>query len=327
MLIDNKPRLFVWGSCDLRDIVDCEIISKNYELDHDIKNVSSFRSLNSSDPSFRFPTATTLLSAYETISSIADRVDESLHVASKTRRLKAYHYQIHKEICKFPHIDYFRKYSTNNDILVINFSSELYTRYISPINKFTLIPPMMELAKMDDPLHWLYKEYLIKSEHHMSFDTKEIQLMTYDYLKDFIKDIHEIFKDRVILVKTHLTNLSYSDETLSVNRHLINCNTHIPFYKQTRIMTSPIDHSYADKMASHILRKFVHVYKEDIPIVQADSPVFMDVNHKWGASPFHLHKKTNSRLAEQLNSCILKIVEKQRLSSLQLSGGEASIGP
>jgi hypothetical protein len=163
---------------------------------------------------------------------------------------------------------------------------------------------MKNLENPDNCLHWLYKEYFTKEEFLLSFDTKESLELSFDLMVDFARDIYEIFQDRVILVKTHFSNFVISENhkigTVQVGPG------HLLYYKQTKVITDPLDHHYAERLSLIILNKFRHHYKSDLSFISMNEPVFLDANHRLGFSQFHIDIKSRDKIAKLIYEELVK---------------------
>jgi hypothetical protein len=287
-----KPKIFLFGACDLYQAVIIDTIRKEYKIDCIPDTLKSPDSLDLSTclkPKF----STSIRSLYTQPNEIANRAYDTLRQAPD---LKYYHYELYREIVKFPYLEYYKKEAGPDDILIMNLSSELYTKASIKSELFTITPmPGIGLSDPSDYLHWLYSEYLTKNTYQVPFDEEESLNITYDLLQDFAKSIYNIFQNRVILVKTHITNLMISTD-LSVKKIDVPVEGNIPFYKPSKIMKHPLDHTYAQRATNLLLNKFHKWYKSDIPIVDLKDPVFMDPNHQYGPAPFHLDKISNYKI-------------------------------
>lgn len=300
----TKPRLFVWGTCDLHDCVNIDIIRKNFEIDVRRDEPQSL-DLCTDYGSRKDWFVPSLISLYSDTNEIAAAVYESLATAKTP--LDSQHFNIYNEIVKFPYLEYFKNNVTENDYLILSFSSELYTKIFTKKNKFTLLPLMTITRQPSDILHWVFKDLISKAAYQMPFDDQQSLNLTYEILKDFARDLHAIFKDRIIIVKTHLTNLAYSKDTSTVHKVFISCDSHIPFYSTSRLALHNNDHSYAEKWSELIIKQFKRFYPDDIPVVRSHTPVFLDLNHKWGASPFHLHTNSSYQIGLILYDTLNKL--------------------
>jgi len=302
-----KPKIFLFGACDLYQAVNIDTIRKDFVIDAMPKGLSEIDHIDFSigvKPKF----STSMLSMYTAPNAIANRVHDSLY---NNLTLKKYHFELNREILKFSYLKYFAESAGPNDILVMNLSSELYTKIQVKSEIFTAIPILSDsnVNNPDDPLHWLYKEYLTKEAYQVPFDDEESVNNTYLLLKDFARDIYEIFQDRVIIVRTHMTDLALLKFN-KVEKIQVPLEGTVPFYKTSKIMHDPADHTYAVRLMNLFVNKFKLWYKQDIPVVSLDGPVFVDVNHPLGYAPFHLHMISNYQLGLNIHKELIKMKDK-----------------
>lgn len=305
-----KPRLFALGGCDLWDAIDSSILRKHFAIDRYIFPKSNI--LDGIDPIQSRPTfsATSLRSLYAAPGDIALRIHESIQ---GNKNLDIHHQGIYEEILKYPYLEFYKTHAGPNDILLLSFSPELYTKFSKKSECFTMIPLMKRLEDTSDPMHWLYKEFLSNESYHIAFDESENLNITYDIMKDFARDIREIFGNRIIVVKTHLSDKLMSDSLGKVVQHRISCEKNIPFYKVSKIMHTPTDHSYAKRMTDLIIQRFLRIYNGDLPVVELDErDIFIDAEHRYGAAPFHLHKVSTSKIGEKILLEILKLTANKK---------------
>lgn len=307
---DNTlPKLFLFGACDLHDIVDNEVMSSNFDVvSYSPNNTNlSFQELDFEKSTFP-GSGTSIISLYTNPGNIAQRITDTLY-SKKNKNTNDV--LIYKEVAKFPYLNFYKKYAGPNDYLIISFSAEIYTKILCAQECFTGLPAMKKLASPASNLHWLFKEYLQQDRYHLPFDTKESLELSFDMLVDFARDIYEIFQDRVILVKTHFADFvignDYSVTKLKVDP------TDLLFYKQTKIITDPTDHKYAERLSMIILNKFKHHYKSDLPIVKLDEYVFLDTHHKWGVSQFHLDQHSRNKISKKIYEEIAKKIAAKKV--------------
>lgn len=305
-----KSKLFLFGGCDLHDIVKNDLLYRDYDIVGGDWSLNSEKSDFSIDFNKRgFPgMGTSIISLYTSTGSIAQRVLDTLSTGNK--RDIILNKNIYNEILKFPYLDFYKKHAGPNDYLILGFSPELYTKVINKGECFSCLPAMSILENPDNCLHWLYKEYFINENHMLSFDTKESLEWSFDLMVDFARDIYDIFQDRVILVKTHFSNFAISSDH-SVKEVEIG-PSHLLYYKQTKIISDPTDHKYADRLSTIIMNKFRHHYKADLDLIQLDEPVFLDEYHRWGYSQFHIDFRSRNKIA----SLIHKSIPSRGLTSL-----------
>lgn len=295
----TKPRLFLWGSCDLHESVDIDVIRQHFAID-----INDYRLENQHSLEFSLgygPMTTSLISLYTPPSLIAYRVRSTLLEQPK---LSNHHYVANREICKFPYLQFLKNNATNKDIFILSFSTEAYTKIFANSERFTMLSLMNHIAHKLDPLHWLYEEYFTRSEYQMPFDNPCNINESNAMLQDFARDIYEIFGDRIICVKTHLSNFGYHNS--KVINYPVSCDRNIPFYKTSKLALHDNDHTYFQKQADFIIRKFLIYYKAEVPIVEMKEPVFLDLNHKWGVAPFHLHQFSTYKIGLEIYKKLLK---------------------
>jgi len=297
----KKSKIFLYGGCDLQDIADNPIIQKNFEIvrsNHTIVDNSDFDFNNRSFPHM----GTSIISLYTDPGPIAQRVLETL-TTSKKRDL-IINREPYNEIVKFPYLDFYKKNAGPDDYLLLSFSPEIYTKFYRLGECFTCFPAMRQLENPENSLHWLYKEYFTKDEFLLSFDTKESLELSFDLMVDFARDIYEIFQDRVLLIKTHFSNFIISDDYKIKSMKIGPDN--LLYYKQTKIITDPLDHSYADRLSMIIMNKFRHHYSSNLNLIQLNDTVFLDANHRQGLSPFHVDLKSRDKIAKLVCEDLLK---------------------
>lgn len=306
ILSSQKPKIFLFGACDLFQAVNIDTIRKEYTIDAIPLNLRQADTLDFNTclkPKF----STSMVSLYTKPNELANRLHEYL---SKETDLKKYHYSFYREIVKYPYLKYFKESAGPNDIFIMNFSSELYTKMHTNSEKFTIIPaPDIDVKNPADKLHWLYKEYIINDVYQVPFDDEESLNNTYDLLQDFAKEIHKIFNDRVILVKTHVTDLALNTDA-KIEKIPVALQATIPFYKPTKIMSHPLDHTYAQRATNLLLKKFRKWYSSDIPVVSVTDTLFVDLNHPYGYAPFHLHNFSNYKVGINIYNELTKMTNR-----------------
>jgi hypothetical protein len=300
---DNRDiKLFLYGGCDLHDIVENPIIEKHFEV---IKS-GSLIGTDTGDLNFNKGTfstvGTSLISLYTKPGPIAQRVLETLVTARK--RDVFINRDTYNEIVKFPMLSFYKKHAGPNDYLLLSFSPEIYTKFRKSTECFTCVPTMKNLENPDNCLHWLYTEYLRKEEFLLPFDTKESLELSFDLMVDFARDIYEIFQDRVILVKTHFSNFAIGNDFRI--KKIQSSPKHLLYYKQTKIITDPLDQNYADRLSMIIMKKFRHHYRNDLSFIQLTDPVFLDLNHRYGVSQFHIDAKSRDSIARLIYQDLVK---------------------
>jgi hypothetical protein len=299
----KRSKLFLYGGCDLQDIAANDLLQRDfdvvdYAVDTGIIDNSNLNFFNRSSPEM----GTSIISLYTKPGPIAQRVLDTLSTAG--RRSVLINSQAYNEIVKFPHLNFYKKNAGPQDYLLVGFSPEVYTKCLVANECFSCLPSMKILEDPNNCLHWLYKEYFTKEEFLLPFDTKESLEWSFDLMVDFAKDIYEIFQDRVILVKTHFSNF-----VIDSNYKVKNVKfgpSHLLYYRQTKIMSTPTDHTYAEKLSMIIMNKFQHHYKSNLNTIQLDEPVFIDANHKWGYSQFHIDLNSRNKIANLIHKNIIE---------------------
>lgn len=293
-------KLFLFGGCDLADIANEEILKNNYTIvdyKHNFGNVE-YGSLEWSK--MRFPEqGTTTISMFTEPGPIALRLTEQLYKLGKKRISE--NTFIYHEIAKFPYFEFYKKYAGTNDYLLMSLGPELFTRMKCGREYFTILPNMYKLSNQFDPLHWLFKDYICKEKYHITFDDEPSLYEGFIFSKSFLKNLEEIFQNRIILVKPHISNLIIKDGQISkINTSLKN----VLFYKSNKIVRDGSDWSYAEKLWGTIITAFQRKYSYELPIVELDKDesIFLDANHRWGVSPFHLDKPTRIKIAKEITA-------------------------
>jgi len=295
----KKPTVFYFGACDVGIALNNPLIKNNFSLFTNERKVDSLDFDTCWFPSY----STSLISLYTPPpSEIASRVYDSL---VKCKELTSHHYQAYREIFKYPYLENFAKHAGPNDILVINFSSELYTKILCKSEWFTLLPCFGNFNQPDDPLKWLIDEYLIKKEYQVPGDSEISVNDAWDLLARFADDVYKIFKNRVVLVNTHLTDLSiYKGKIVKtpIKQQLS--------YRQSKLSTDYIEHNYAQRITSMVIKKFRIRYPDELPVVAIDDLLFLDPEHPAGYSPFHFDKRSAEKIAYKIYLELLKINSK-----------------
>lgn len=308
----KKNKIFLFGGCDLHDIAKDDIITRDFDvIDHSIDR-SLIDNTNLDFVYRSFPqVGTSVISLYTKPGPIAQRVLETL---SKSRNRDIItNAVVYNEILKFPYLDFYRKHAGPDDYLLIGFSPELYTKYVRNQECFTCLPAMDVLEDTNNCLHWLFKECFTKEDFLLPFDTKESLEWTFDLLVDFARDIYEIFQDRVILVKTHFSNFIISTD-FKIKKVSVN-HTQLPYYRQTKVVTDPTDHNYAERLSVIIMNKFMHHYSSNLDLIKLNEPVFLDENHKWGKEQFHIDSASKHKIAKLIKENIVTKNFKNSFSS------------
>lgn len=303
IIAQHKPKLFLYGACDLHDIVDNDLLHRDFEI---VKHPPGQEPPDPTSLDFsnmRFPkNGTSIISLYTKPGPLAQRILDTFTQSNKRELIL--NMLLYQEAAKFPYLEFYKKHAGPNDFLVLSFSAELYTKLICLKECFSCLPAMKVIFEKSNSLHWLYKEYLCKEQYLLPFDSKESLEWSFDLIVDFAKDIYEIFQDRVILVKTHLSNLAIATD--STIKKVNSTPADLLFYRQTKIVTDPTDYKYADRLSSIIMNKFQHHYSVDLPLMKLDGPVFLDSNHKWGLSQFHIDHYSRTKLAGMIHTAIIE---------------------
>lgn len=294
--MSTKPKIFLYGGCDLHDMAKSLVLRREFEvIDHSPEHiVVDESSLDFSKQSFPGE-GRSLASLYTPPGPLALRILETLEKSLESQKKVAA--PIYKEVFKFPILDYFKKNAGKNDYLLLSFSPEIYTKFYDGRECFTISPPAFKgITKSNHCLYWLYEEYLSKDDFLMPFDKKESLNWISDLTHDFARDIYEIFQDRVFLIATHFSNFAI-DYDHSVKKFKASVND-ILFYKQSKVVSDPLDHSYMQRSCDIQVNKFIRRYKTDLKLIKLDEIVFLDANHRWGASQFHIDIRSRTKLAE-----------------------------
>jgi len=299
----TKPRVFLYGGCDLQDMM-IDVLKKDFDIiDYAAENPNEIDNKQLDLSKHSVPNAgTSVISLYSEPGDIAQRVLETL--ATGKSRDVILNKTLYDEIVKFPWLDFYRKNAGPNDYILISFSPELYTKFIKGKECFTCVPQFSKLGDPKNPLNWLWKEYISKDQYQLPFDTKESLEWSFDLMVDFARDIYEIFQDRVILVKTHLSDFVISKDHTIKNIKVGPDN--LMFYRQTKVISDPTDHKYAERLSNIIMNKFRHHYKSDIDVIKLNEPVFIDANHKWGFSQFHIDLGSRTKLAKLIHENLVR---------------------
>lgn len=308
MLDKNRPRLFSFGNCDLADILDNDFFYRDFVMMRQrtkgyVEDSLDFRECT--QPIW----ATSLLSLYTEPGSIAQRVYETL-AGLKTRN--AVQLNAYKEIAKYPYLKYWKENVGPNDYLAISFSTEMCTKILFQNECWTAITQLKKLSDPDDALHWLYSDYMTKDVYQLSFDTTESLDQTKECLLQFAKDVYDIFQDRVIVVKTHLSDLLITADH-RVEKVKLGAESNLLFFKKTKLMGTPLDEKYVQKVTNVIAWKFCREYKTDIPLIELNEPVFVDANHRWGYGPSHLDRISCFKIGKLVHAELMKKVNENKI--------------
>lgn len=315
----NISNLFLFGACDLYDAVhgyDKFIKGKYFNVYENYHN--SYKDKLKFTKDCRPKYSTSLESIYTPPGPIAARVHESLFGRND---LKPHHYQIYSEITKYPYINYYQQNARSGDILALNFSFEFFTKAKIGKEVFSIFPTMTNIRYHDDPLNWLWKEYLIHDKYHVNFDAEENADVTYQCIIDFVKDLIPIFNDRIICVSTNLTNLAMFPGTKQILKiPQVNLNL-CPFYRSTRIIKDTTDYESAAKVlnANFYNRIISKKLKINLSTVDYQGNCFMDLEHPDGITPFHLVKDNCREKGYLIFSEAIRLDKLYKENSLQQS--------
>lgn len=298
---ESAPTIFVHGGCDINDAVNLEFIREKYRLDSPKfgynKNIANVNNIQ-----HRYRETSSLMSMYSPTGSIAQRLYESL-----SKQVPCTHSQMiaAEELLKYPTIDFYKTHVRSNDILVIGFLNELNLKIKVGAECFNVSPQFKELVHPDNPIHWLYKDYILNPKYQSAFfETRSLQ-ETKDYLKEYALSLYKIFKDRVIIVDTHIANLYYSNNLKTVIPVTSNS---VPFYNMTNFAQNPVSFEYIKKWIDIFIKTFKHYYPVDVPVVSINSSeCFRDLNHRFGSAPTHLHPYTINKIGVELFAQLEKI--------------------
>lgn len=289
---EKTPTIFVHGGCDVVDAININLIRSIYKL-------------------HRFRETTSLVSMYSKPGLLAEQVHDSL---SKVEKHTYAQLVASDEILKYPILRFYKKNSKPTDIMVIGFLSELNLKIKFRSECFNISSNFMEFRKQQDPLHWLYKEYLMNDKYHSPFfDDRNLQ-ETKDYMKDYAGELYKIFKDRLIIVDTHLASFYY--QSSSKVSPIPYTSNNFPFYRFSKFKDSPVDVEHVRKWINIVVKMFKHYYPVDVPVVSIDPrECFMDPNHRFGPALTHLHPTTIEKIGVALFYELEKITNKNLKSS------------
>lgn len=193
---------------------------------------------------------------------------------------------MHDELLKFPYEQFWRQNSTSEDYLILSFSTEFYTKFDNRKECITLLPQFG--FGQDTPWH----NILNQNKFHIEFDDEKSLGLNRELVVDFARLVSDIFKDRVILVDTHLTDRVIVKNKISDKP--VNF-TNIPNYQNLKFSHDPKNREYGNRLVKILLREFKRKHGSDIPIVSIPNEfVYRDVDHKWGSNPFHLHQSSTN---------------------------------
>lgn len=293
-----KPRLFQFGGCDLYDITRIDLLQRNYDV---ISYAPDPKSVDNGLVGFEqasFPdVGTSVISLYTKPGALAQRCLESLQKAKK--RDMILNRRVFNEVAKFPYLEFYRRHVRPGDFLVLGFSPELYTKIQVAGECFSCVPGIDVIKDPNNCLHWLYQDYVRMEKYQLPFDTKASLEWSFDLLVDFARDIHQLFQERVILVKTHFSSLLLTRD-LRVEPVKIGPDQ-LSYYRQTKLQHDPTDNRYAERLSTIIMNKFQHHYSSTLTQVQLTQPPLIDANHDWGLNPFHIDPQSRYQLAVMID--------------------------
>jgi hypothetical protein len=279
-------RVYHFGACDLLDALNRSPILREYEL----------ASLSDKDyPSL----GTSLMSLYTQPGVLAERMYQSMlkQIPNDYKRNSVY-----MEMIKFPYFKYLKQNVKPGDIMVINFSSEVYTKFSNSSETFSLIPQFKEVEYID----WVRKEILSLNHCHLDFDDDHCMGTTKELLVDFTTNMKEIFGNRIVLVNTHIGDkFILADNNIKTYKASIH---DIPYYHNMRFIHDPKNEKYVGRVVDVMVKQFRRLHGYELPIVELDqSFVYIDPNHKWGRSPLHLTHMANEMLSLKILDELRKI--------------------
>jgi hypothetical protein len=276
-------RVYHFGACDLLDALNRTPILREYEL--------------ASLADKTYPSlGTSLMSLYAQPGSLAERIHHSM---SKAMPHAYQGNSVYLEMTKFPYFKYLKENVKPGDIMVINFSSEVYTKFINGTETFSLLPQFKEVEHIE----WVRKEILSLTHCHLDFDDDQCTGPTRELLTDFTNNMKEIFDNKIVLVNTHIGDkFILSDSNIKQYKASIH---DIPYYHNMRFIHDPKNEKYIGRIVDVMVKQFRRIHGFDLPIVEVDqSFIYIDPKHKWGRSPLHLtHEATDvisSRILDEL---------------------------
>lgn len=300
----EKPTIFNYGGCDLWTALKDKRILRDFKLEP--ISIHKTRSFDFSTCFYPIQSPS-IISLYTDPGSVASSLIDDVSLRENPTD-DVYH--IYNEVVKFPYLDYWKKNVGKDDFLVLNFSSEFYNRFDTSKEYFTLIPQFHNLREDE----WVKKEILQKTKFHIEFNAREIHDRSRDYLRDFAKQVYDIFKNRVIITRTRFTDRIIVNKNLEVKK-LQDEMLNISYFSAHKFKVNHESLDYAQSFADLIVKFFRHVYKTDIPLVDIPSEfVFMDLYHPYGVTPFHLHSVSNNLISGAILEEIKAIQTKNFLS-------------
>lgn len=293
--LDKSFKIFKFGACDLHDAMAIPEITNNYvfsgRLSQRYKNIQDFQNIEEYHPR---SSSTSLMSLYANPGPIGYRIYENLEKMKPTD-LKFRHFVALEEGFKYPYLDLFRKHATKNDLLVLSFSTEFYTKLLVN-NECISIHPSMDVFRNDptDRLHWL-SNYFTRDNFLLCYDEQKNVSENLHYGKQFAKDIAEIFEDRIILVDTHISNVILENGKMRPVNFLV--DDFIKCYRQKKIIPDVRQTHHDERYVRALISRFKQQYPHDIPMVSIDrNRCFMDPNHSSGFAPIHLHAQSSREI-------------------------------
>lgn len=284
----SKAKLFNFGACDLLDSLMNKAVLNVFDLE-----CSDIEQRTKKYPSY----STSLLSLYTPIGSLGS---EALEYFVKNPTKIDDDRPFFDEVSKFDYIGHWEKNAGPNDFLVINFSTEFYTKYYNK-ECITLVPWIKPSIDHD----WFIQK--IDRDRLLDFDEEQNVGLARELTTDFARAIKKIFGDRVILVDTHLTEKYLLDKGIK-KAELINYQF-IPYYQNNKLTADAKNLEYGQRLVKVLLRQFRRVHGGDLPIISvSDSLIYRDPNHRWGQNPFHLHKASAEFIGLKImDACITKL--------------------
>lgn len=300
----EKPPIFNYGGCDLWTALKDKRILRSFNLEP----ISPLKTRSFDFSQGYYPVQSpSVVSLYTNPGSVAaSLIDDVLLRENPVDDI----YQIYNEVVKFPYLDYWKKNVSKDDFLVLNFSSEFYNRFDTGREYFTLIPQFHNLREDE----WVKREVLHKTKFHIEFNAKEIHDRTKDYMRDFARQIYDVFKNRVVIVRTRFTDRIIVNKNLEVKK-LQNEMLNVSYFSTNKFRINEESLDYVQSFADLIVKFFRHNYKADLPVVDIPNEfVFMDLNHPYGVTPFHLHSVSSNLISGRILEEIRTIQTKNLLS-------------
>ncbi len=279
-------RVYHFGACDLLDALNRSAILREYEL--------------ASLADKEYPSlGTSLMSLYAQPGILAERMHHSMStiIPHDYKRNSVY-----LEMTKFPYFKYLKENVKPGDIMVINFSSEIYTKFSNATETFTLLPQFREVEYVE----WVRKEILSLNHCHLDVDDDKCTGTTRELLTDFTNSMKEIFGNRIVLVNTHIGDkFILSDSNIKQYKASIH---DIPYYHNMRFVHDPKNEKYIGRIIDVMVKQFRRLHGYELPIVEVDqSFIYIDPNHRWGRSPLHLTHETNDVVSLRILDELRKI--------------------